>query len=157
MSFHSKGAFRPVASRWPLVSHPAQGPKRILLSFGDSQGFRIRSSKAALTSIQHMRGGRRVARSAVAMALLVIAVDHLPWERGGEGEEESNERTLKSRNVYAWPKEVNDVILSLSLARALCSAQIHLSLRLFHLYVYVLCRCRLASFAPFYVTLLSLT
>lgn len=119
MSFHSKGAFRPVASRWPLVSHPAQGPKRILLSFGDSQGFRIRSSKAALTSIQHMRGGRRVARSAVAMALLVIAVDHLPWERGGEGEEESNERTLKSRNVYAWPKEVNDVILSLSRARAL--------------------------------------
>lgn len=91
------------------------------------------------------------------MALLVIAVDHLPWERGGEGEEESNERTLKSRNVYAWPKEVNDVILSLSLARALCSAQIHLSLRLFHLYVYFLCRCRLASFAPFYVTLLSLT
>lgn len=118
MSFHSKGAFRPVASRRPLVSHPAQGPKRILLSFGDSQGFRIRSSKAALTSIQHMRGGRRVARSAVAMALLVIAVDHLPWERGGEGEEESNERTLKSRNVYAWPKEVNDVILSLSLSRS---------------------------------------
>lgn len=130
MSFHPKGAFRPVASHRPVVSHPAQGPKWTLLPFGDARGFRIRSSKVALTSIQQMRDGRRVIRFSVAKAFLVVAVDHLPWERG-EGEEESNERTLKSRNVYAWAKEVNDVILSL----ALCSAQIRLSFRLLRLYV----------------------